>query len=604
VPAARTLVRTLGLAVAADPRRAAGLALLTVALGLAPPVRAWLIKLVLDDVGAVAAGTAGAARPAPAAADAALAAALACAAVWVAGRLAEPARDHLHGNLATRVTGYVERRMMAVGGAIPDLDHFARKAFLDEMDILSNAVTWRPMSLFSTLHAVARSLITAAGALVLLWRFQPLLALGLIAFAVPQALAEQRLQQRTYQAITARSEKARMMAYCASVVTGPEAAKEVLVFGVGGWFLARWRRLSDEALAEMGRVRRAGLLTSLALVAGNGLALGSGFAYVASQVAAHRLSVGDLALFLGLVVGLQQAMFTVATGSGGLYGAILFMRRLFGFLDETRPHIAVAPAGQGLPAPARFRRGLELRRVSFTYPEQAEPVLRDVSCTIRAGETVALVGENGAGKTTLVKLLTRLYDPTDGELLLDGLPLRDYDLAGLRRRIAVLFQDFARFSLSAQHNIGVGDAPHADDRERVLAAAGWAGADAVLAKLPGGLETPLTRSFEGGVELSGGEWQKVATARAAMRDAALVILDEPTAALDAQAEYELFQRFRELAAGRTVLLISHRFSTVRMADRILVLERGAIVESGSHAQLVAQGGRYAALFEMQAGRYR
>lgn len=232
--------------------------------------------------------------------DAAFAAALAYAAVWVVGRLGEPVRDSLHGNLGVRVTGNVERRMMEVGAAIPDLDHFARKAFLDEMDVLSNAVTWRPASLFGMLHAVARSLITAGGALVLLGHFQPLLALALVAFAVPQALAEKRLQQRTYQAITARSEKARMMAYCASVVTGPEAAKEVLVFGVGGWFFARWRRLSDEALAEMARLRRAGLLISLALVAGNGLALAAGFAYVASEVAAHRLSVGDLALYLGL----------------------------------------------------------------------------------------------------------------------------------------------------------------------------------------------------------------------------------------------------------------------------------------------------------------
>ncbi|MGI8916593.1 MAG: ABC transporter ATP-binding protein, partial [Chloroflexota bacterium] len=339
-------------------------------------------------------------------------------------------------------------------------------------------------------------------------------------------------------------------------------------------------------------------------VGGNGLVLALSYAYVAAQIGNHHLTIGDFALYLSIVSGLQQTLFLLTNGASSVVNTSQFMAHLFAFLYDTCPSIAVTPEGFGLPTMARFRQGLELREVSFTYPGQTEPVLRSVNCTLRAGETVAVVGENGAGKSTLVKLLTRLYDPTSGEILLDGQPIAAYDLAGLRRSCTVLFQDFAQFSLSAQHNIGVGDVHQVDDRERVLAAARWAGADAVLAKLPKGLDTPLTKAFEGGVDLSGGEWQKVATARAAMRDAALVILDEPTAALDAQAEYELFQRFRELAAGRSVLLISHRFSTVRMADRILVLDNGTIVEDGSHGELVALGGRYATLYEMQAGRYR
>ncbi len=458
------------------------------------------------------------------------------------------------------------------------------------------------MSLIMNLHTVARSLLTLVGSLVLLWPFQPLLALALVGFAVPQAIAQRRLQARAYQAITERSEEARMMAYCASVTTGPDAAKEVLVFGLGPWFYARWRRLSELARAKMASLRLAGLRINLALVAGNAVALAVSYAYVAAQVVGQRLSIGDFALYLSLVLGLQQTVFAITRSSGAMYGAVLFMKRLFAFLDETVPSIVVGPVGSGIPAPPGLREGLELRHVAFAYPQQEGQVLRDVTCLLRAGSVVALVGENGAGKTTLVKLLTRLYDPTQGEILLDGIPLRDFDLADLRRRTAVLFQDFARFALSAQHNIGVGDAEHADDQEHILSAARWAGADAVLARLPQGVDTPLTRAFEGGVDLSGGEWQKMATARAAMRDAALVILDEPTAALDAQAEYELFQRFRQLAAGRTVLLISHRFSTVRLADHILVLEDGRIVESGSHEHLVRQGGRYATLYEMQAGR--
>jgi len=362
--------------------------------------------------------------------------------------------------------------------------------------------------------------------------------------------------------------------------------------------------MSQEALRETARLRGLRLLSTAGVVAGYGAGLALIYAGVAMGLSGHRLTVGDFALYLGVASGLQRALASLGGNATSVTIDLRFLARWFAFLHDTRPSIAVAPPGTALLAPARFRQGLELRDVSFAYPGQAAPVLRGISCTLRAGETVAVVGENGAGKTTLVKLLTRLYDPTSGAILLDGLPIAQYDLSSLRLRISALFQDFAHFALSAQHNIGVGDAAHADDRVRVQAAAARTGAHVVLQKLPNGLDTPLTRTFDGGVDLSGGEWQRIAMARAAMRDAALVILDEPTAALDAQAEHELFQRFRALAAGRTVLLISHRFSTVRMADRILVLEGGRIIEEGSHAELVSLGGRYAALYELQAGRYR
>ncbi|MGI8551351.1 MAG: ABC transporter ATP-binding protein, partial [Dehalococcoidia bacterium] len=500
--------------------------------------------------------------------------------------------------------GFVEQRLMAVAGAIPDLDHFERQEFQDELAFLQREVSWRPKNLLHDLHDIVAALLTLAGSLALLWRFQPLLPLLLLACGVPQVLVQGRLRERTYASITRRSEAARQMAYAAAIATEPAAAKELLVYGVGPWFYARWRRLAAEAVAEMARLRRAGLSGTVAIIGGNGVVLALSYAYVASQVGNHRLTVGDFALYLSLVTGLQQTLFQLTSGASSAIDTSRFMARLFAFLFDTRPSIVITPAASALPAPPRFHQGLELRDIGFTYPGQAQPVLRGVTCTLRAGETVAVVGENGAGKTTLVKLLTRLYDPTEGEILLDGLPLAAYDLTGLRQRTAVLFQDFAHFALTAQQNIGVGDVRFVDDRERVLAAARWAGADAVLTKLPQGLDTPLTKAFAGGVDLSGGEWQKVATARAAMRDAALLILDEPTAALDAQAEYELFQRFRSLAKGRTVLLISHRFSTVRMADRILVLEGGRITEAGTHDELLALGGRYATLYEMQAGRYR
>jgi ATP-binding cassette, subfamily B, bacterial len=472
------------------------------------------------------------------------------------------------------------------------------------MALLQRLGGLQPMMLLGLLQIAGTALLTIGGSLALLWRFQPLLPVALLACAVVLVRVYGRQEVRVYRSVAERSEAARMMGYCAGVITDAGAAKEVLVYGLAPWFFRRWQRLARETLREEDRLRRSGLATTLGTVGAGALVLAATYAYVAAQLGGRRLTIGDFGLYLSVVVALQQSLFLLAGNIGVTYGRLLWMRRVFTFLDDTHPSIALAPAGRGVPAPVRHRQGLELRHLGFRYPNGAEPVLRDVTCTLHAGETVAVVGENGAGKTTLVKLLTRLYDPTAGQIVLDGVPLADYDLTDLRRRISVLFQDFFHFSLSARDNIGVGDVDRAEDRERVLAAARWSGADAVVAKLPRGLDTPLDRTFTGGVDLSGGEWQKVATARAAMRDAALVVLDEPTAALDAQAEYDLFRRFRELAQGRTVLLISHRFSTVRMADRILVLEGGRIVEDGSHAELVTLGGRYAALYELQAGRYR
>jgi ATP-binding cassette subfamily B protein len=603
-----TLGRTLRLLWQADPPRATTYLLITVIQGILPLAAALLVRLVLNRAGSVLAIEQAKTSPVVVPINAAMVAATWYVAIRFAGRFLPPLQVQLGGNLLTRATGLVEQRLMTVAGGIPDLDHFERQEFQDEIAFLQREVSWRPKNLLHDLHDVLAAVLTLGGSMALLWRFQPLLPLALLVCGIPQVLVQVRLRDRTYQSITRRSEAARQMAYAAAVTTDPSAAKELLVYGVGPWFQARWRRLADEALAEMARLRRAGLRGTAAIIGGNGLVLALGYAYVAAQVGNQRLTIGDFALYLSIVAGFQQTLFQFTAGAASAVDTSRYMARLFAFLYETHPSIAITPPEQALPVPARLRQGIELRDIWFSYPGQKAPVLRGVTCTLRAGETVAVVGENGAGKTTLVKLLTRLYDPSSGEILLDGVPLAAYNLAGapwaLRRQTAVLFQDFAHFALSAQHNIGVGDVQQVDNRERVLAAAHWVGADGVLNKLPGGLDTPLTRAFEGGVDLSGGEWQKIAMARAAMRDAALVILDEPTAALDAQAEYELFQRFRELAAVRTVLLISHRFSTVRMADRILVLEGGFIIEDGSHAELVALGGRYATLFEMQAGRYR
>jgi ATP-binding cassette subfamily B protein len=283
-----------------------------------------------------------------------------------------------------------------------------------------------------------------------------------------------------------------------------------------------------------------------------------------------------------------------------LYESGLFLENLFGFL-------AIAPqmrSGEGIAVPRPIQQGFEFRNVSFRYADREDWALRGVNLTIRPGEKIALVGANGAGKTTLIKLLTRLYDPVEGQILLDGVDLREYDLEDLRDCIGVIFQDFVRYQVTARENIGFGQIKDLDNEARIIAAAERGGADEVMAKLPGGYDTLLGRWFEKGAELSGGQWQKIALGRAFMRDSEVLVLDEPTSALDAEREYEIFQRFRELTAGRIAFLISHRFSTVRMADRIAVIEGGHIAELGTHAELIALGGTYARLFNLQAEGYR
>jgi ATP-binding cassette subfamily B protein len=402
-----------------------------------------------------------------------------------------------------------------------------------------------------------------------------------------------------------RSRLGREMDYCARLTTEPGAAKEIRVFGLGGFFLARHQERSAAALAEATRVRLCVLLWSSLCTGLQAAALAGGFWYVAHQAGAHRLSLGDLALYLTAVMQVQRALSELVGGTvGQLYDTFLNMRAFFAFPAGAVPAIALAPAGEALPPPHTLEEGLPPDGLGFRYPESKAPVLRDASALLPAGKVTALVGANGAGKSTLVKLLTRMYDPQEGAILLDGRSLANYDLTALRGRIGVVYQDFAHFSLSLRENVELGLGGLAPNDRRFEQALTWSGAAAVVARLPQGEATLLTRRFKGGVDLSGGEWQAVALARAFIRDAALIILDEPTAAVDAEAEAALFERFRELIHGKTALLISHRFSTVRMADHILVLEDGMVIEAGSHAELLARGGRYVSLYDMQAARYR
>ncbi len=343
------------------------------------------------------------------------------------------------------------------------------------------------------------------------------------------------------------------------------------------------------------------------LAAGSGLAVLSsvgyygGYAYLAMRALRGELSIGSLTFLAGALAGCSGQLQSIFSTFSGIADQALYLTDLLHFFS-VQPRIGDKP--MALPVPRPIRRGFEFEDVSFAYPHSERTVLRNLNFRIGPDERVAIVGENGQGKTTLVKLLARLYDPTAGRILLDGVDLREYRIEELHREIGVIFQDFMRYDLPARENIAAGQIDALEDRARIERAAAASGADAVLRRLPRGLDQMLGRRFEGGVDLSGGEWQKFALARAYLREAQVLVLDEPSAALDARAEYELFAQFAEITKGRIALLISHRFSTVRMCDRIVVLEDGKIREEGSHDELMGQGGRYASLFEMQASSYR
>ncbi len=593
----RSLGRGLLLVGRGTPRAATAHVALVLLLALLPVLQVWLTKLLLDTVTAGAGGV-------TAAVSWAMTLAAAYALTLVVPAALTPIQLVLSAWIEDRAVAELDGRLLQAGTRLADLVRLERPAFQDRLRLVRQAASQDLPRLFSLLESGGSSLLSLVGLLLLLAFLHPLLPVVLAAVSIPHFVSEYRMHRLQYRAMARQSRPAREMDYCAAVTTEPAAAKEVRVFGLGDFFLQRFRERRDAALGEMTRVRLVQLKMSTVFSGAYALVLAGGFWYVATQAGAGQLTLGDLALYLGAVTQAQSVATRMSVWFGMFYGVLPRLRALFDFLDQARPAIKLPPPEQGWPVPALLAQDVALHQVGFRYPESTQAVLADVSAVLPAGRVTALVGANGAGKSTLVKLLTRMYDPDTGSILLDGMPLHAYDLDSWRRRIAVVYQDFAQFALTLHENIAVGAYAAGDGPGRIEQAAQWAGADEIAAKLPRGYATELTRKFEGGLELSGGEWQKVALARGFVRDAALVILDEPTAALDAEAEYRLFEQFRELVRGKTALIISHRFSTVRMADHIVVLDEGRVIETGSHAALVAQGGRYATLYEMQAGRYR
>jgi ATP-binding cassette subfamily B protein len=574
------------------PLLAAFYAVLVVVISLMPVGQAWLSKLIVDDLANASLTLTGV-----------LVLGTLYALTLVLPAALEPVQHTLSVWLEDQAVAKVDHRLMEAGARLADLSRMEQPTFHDELRVARESIYYAPR-FFQALKYLVGTGLTLVGLLFLLATLNPLIPLALATATIPHLMAERKMHFLTYQTMREHSRAAREMDYCARITTEAAGAKEVRVFGLGDFFLGRFRERFEEAFSAVSRIRMRQLRVSACFGALHALALAGGFWYVAAQAGAGQLSLGDLALYLNAVTQAEGLVFLLPFWSGFVYQMYLYLRGLFAFVDQAEPQIKLPSPGQGRPAPATLRSCIELKGVGFIYPESEAPVLEELDAVLPAGKVTALVGENGAGKSTLVKLLTRMYDPAGGKILLDGVPLHSYDLDSLRQRIAVVYQDFARFSLTLGENIAIGDPESEVPDSRVELAAQLAGADMVASKLPQGYDTMLTRRFEDGVDLSGGEWQKVATARGFVRDAAIVILDEPSAALDADAERRLFERFGELVAGKTALLISHRFSTVRMADHILVLEGGCIIEFGRHTDLMRLGRRYAELYEMQAARYR
>jgi ATP-binding cassette subfamily B protein len=382
---------------------------------------------------------------------------------------------------------------------------------------------------------------------------------------------------------------------------GTQSAKEVKLFGIGPYLTDQYNQLAKAIDAENWGLaaRRAAAGAALNVISTGGYY--GAYIVVLVRALAGSISIGTLAFLTGAFSRSRSYIEVILASFNEIAQEAMFLKDLFDFF-AMQPSICSLPGA--LPGPRPIRDGFEFQSVTFAYPGESRPVLRNINFRLHAGDKVALIGQNGAGKTTLVKMLARLYDPTEGRILLDGVDLREYDVDDLRREIGVIFQDFMRYDAIVRENIGLGNIKQLADQDLIESAAAKSMAKSFIERLPGRYDQMVGRRFEGGTDLSGGEWQKIALARAYMRDAQLLILDEPTATLDARAEYEAFQRFSELTRGRTAVLISHRFSTVRMADRILVLADGEIREEGTHQDLLAAAGHYAELFELQAAGYR
>ena len=514
-------------------------------------------------------------------------------------------------------------RLMEHAAAL-DLAHFEDPAFYDQLERARRQTTSR-IGLLAQLLAIAQDALTLISLGAALVVYSPWLLLLLAISVLPSFFGETHFASLEYSMQFRWTPERRQLDYLRYVAASDRTAKEVQLFGLSSWLIERFRRLSWRFYDENKKlsIRKANVSTALSLI--GTLGYYTAYAVILMRAVKGAISIGTLTFLAGSFARSRGLIQGLLMSAGGIYQQCLYLKDLFDFF-EMKPSIASAPGALRVPQP--MREGFVFEDVGFQYPGSDAWAVRHVNFTLGPGERIAFVGENGAGKTTLTKLLARLYDPGEGRILLDGIDLREYDIHSVRRAIGVIFQDFVKYDLRFDENVGVGEIdevrlyldasgateqqleskPTADGNGEVpgsiVSASEKSLASSLLPRFAKGYQQMLGRRFDEGVELSGGEWQKIALARAYMRDAQVLILDEPTASLDARAEYEVFIRFSKLVAGRMAVIISHRFSTVRMADRIIVLQNGAVTEDGSHAELIARGGLYAELFALQAEGYR
>jgi ATP-binding cassette subfamily B protein len=585
------LRRLIAIVWSAAPGQTAAKGALLAMEALLPILTIYLTKLAVDEI------TAAAQTPSPQFSGVMwLLAAL--AAVSATAMIAQSVAHFFDEKLELAVTNRVLALLYTQSIAI-DLAHYENPAFHDTLHRAQREAMYRPGDIIRSVANVLQQTLTLVSLTILLLTMNWIVAVVLVLSTIPSLLVRLFFSQRFYALDRENTCMERENWYFHFLLTVEHYAKEVRLFGLGKMFMERCLDLREKLFGARINLMRKRSTVELLAAAPGGIALLVLAIYLANQAVYGIITLGVLVMYYQAFQQGQTNLRAISHGVVHLYESSLFLENLFEFFD-LKPCIAEKP--EALPVPPTLVHGIVFEDVHFTYADR--PVLKGVSLTIKPGEHIALVGSNGAGKTTLIKLLSRLHDPSSGRILLDGVDLREMKLSELRRAIGVIFQDHVKYNLTARENIWVGNTALELMHEGIPQAAGAATAAPVIEKLPSGYESRLGNWFEKGQDLSGGEWQKIALARAFFRDAQILVLDEPTSALDAPTEYEVFSKFHELAAGRTTILISHRFSTVRMAHRIYVLADGCITEAGSHDELMALGGEYARMYELQARNYR